>query len=184
MCMYFTLTAHLLLGKPHFKCSVALCGQWLLATTLDSAALDLHIWISQSLEMTQRINLCWCLLWVWYCSQMCQINALNESIHMILTSPYLKQHCYPHYTHEESKGFELAVTDLKSQWQIQDSDLESVTLERMFLATPPGQSPPRKASPLGIGAAGPGLREERQAKWFPVEGCGLWTLMPSFKKLL
>lgn len=81
---------------------------------------------------------------------------------MILTSPYLKQRYYPHYTHEESKGFELAVTDLKSQ--IQDSDLESVTLERMFLAPAPGQSPLRKASPLGIGAAGPGLREERQAE--------------------
>lgn len=47
---------------------------------------------------------------------------------------------------------------------VQDSDLESVTLEYMFLATPLGQRPLRKASPLGIGAAGPGLREERQAK--------------------
>lgn len=80
MCMYFTLIAHLLLDKPPFKCPGALCGQWLLATTLGSTALGLQARISQSLEKTLITNICWWLLCVWLCYQMCHINALNESL--------------------------------------------------------------------------------------------------------
>lgn len=139
MCMYFTLIAHLLLDKPPFKCPGALCGQWLLATTLGSTALGLQARISQSLEITQITNICWCLLCVWLCYQMCHINALNESLIQSLHPHTISSIIIPIIRKKKAR-FWAAVTDLKSQWQVQDSDLEGMTLERMFLATAPAES--------------------------------------------
>lgn len=44
--VYFTLTAHINLDQPHFKGSIATCGQWLLFWTLrlDSWTLHYTVW--------------------------------------------------------------------------------------------------------------------------------------------